>query len=488
MSQISRRLFLSGLAASVGGQALAGAPLVSPRPVPRPSGVNFTNIADADTLIAEARLGQAAVSFVVADARTGQVLDAKRGAQALPPASVSKVPTTLYGLDRLGADYRFTTRLVATGPVSGGQINGDLVLVGGGDPTTDTDKLGAMAVALRDAGVRGVTGAFKVYAGAIPFVNQIDNQQPPHVGYNPSVSGLNLNYNRVFFEWKQQQDGYDIVMDARAERYSPHVNVSSMSIVNRDLPVYTYRAGDDGDHWTVAHSALGDGGGRWLPVRRPEIYTAEVFQTIAGSYGISLGAPQIAQQIPPGTVLVSSQSDSLTDIAKGMLRHSTNITAEAIGLSATVASGIRPANLRASGRQMQAWMQSDFGAGSARFVDHSGLGGASRLSAQDMVGILTKSGSQSTLWPILKEISIENSPLTLRAKTGSLNFVSTLAGYIRTGGGRDLSFAIFAADVPRRNALTEAERERPEGGRSWSRRARNMQFQLVQRWGELLNS
>ena len=484
MSQISRRLFLAGLGAGLGSSAFAEAPLTSLRPVLRPNSARpVADAVTAQTLIEEARLGQAAITFAVADVQTGEFLVQHNASRALPPASVAKVPTSLYALDRLGADFRFSTRLIAAGEVSGGRLNGDLILAGGGDPTVDTDDLGDMARGLRDAGIHEVTGAFLTYADALPTIRQIDDSQPPHVGYNPSVSGLNLNYNRVYFEWAPTADGYQVSMDARAERFRPQVRTSRMSIVDRDLPVYTYSSGSGRENWTVARTALGDGGGRWLPVRRPDIYTAEVFQSLARSYGIVLRDPQAIPALPRGTVLVDHQSDTLREILRGMLRYSTNITAEALGLRASVAGGTRPGSLRASGRQMQNWAQDTLGIAETRFVDHSGLGGASRLSAHDLVKGLIKPGTQAQLWPILKEISLDNSPLTLRAKTGTLNFVSSLAGYVRNPAGRNLAFAVIAADVPRRNALPESERERPEGGRAWSRRARNLQFQLVQSWG-----
>jgi D-alanyl-D-alanine carboxypeptidase/D-alanyl-D-alanine-endopeptidase (penicillin-binding protein 4) len=72
------------------------------------------------------------------------------------------------------------------------------------------------------------------------------------------------------------------------------------------------------------------------------------------------------------------------------------------------------------------------------------------------------------------------------AKTGTLNFVSGLAGHILppAGGGRELIFAIFLADLDRRAGLSRAEREDPPGGDAWARRARRLQGQLVRRWSE----
>ena len=71
------------------------------------------------------------------------------------------------------------------------------------------------------------------------------------------------------------------------------------------------------------------------------------------------------------------------------------------------------------------------------------------------------------------------------AKTGTLNFVSGLAGYVTPPGGRKLAFAIFVADVPRRDAIPRENRERPEGMRSWTARARTLQLRLIDRWSNV---
>ena len=60
--------------------------------------------------------------------------------------------------------------------------------------------------------------------------------------------------------------------------------------------------------------------------------------------------------------------------------------------------------------------------------------------------------------------------------------MSGLAGYISPDTGRELCFAIFAADAPRRAALAMADREAPEGGEGWNRRARNLHQGLIRRW------
>lgn len=492
MGGISRRRILGGMAAGLAcglaAPVLAEAPARSPVPPVRAGGamrVAGPAAAPAEELIRAAKLG-GGVGYVVADAKTGLILEAREGGRPMPPASTLKVITSLYALEHLGAGYRFPTRLIATGPVSGGKVRGDLILAGGGDPTLTTDDLGDMAAALKARGVAGVTGRFLVWGGALPYLEAIDGSQPAWLGYNPAVSGLNLNFNRVNFVWKRAGKGYEVGMDARAERFAPPVYSARVALADRDLPVYSYRRGKV-EEWTVATRALGKGGSRWLPVRRPELYAGDVFQTLARAAGIPLPAPEVAGALPGGTVLVEQASADLPVILRDMMKYSTNMTAEAVGMAASTRRGA--ASHVASARAMTEWLAGRIGAG-ARFADHSGLAGASRIAPEEMVRALVTLGPKAGLRGLLKEFAfrdeagrkVRGGPVTVDAKTGTLNFVSTLAGYVRAPGNTDLAFAIFTGDVARRDSVPDAQKENPPGVGAWVKRSKRLQQQLIERW------
>ncbi|MFQ6553835.1 D-alanyl-D-alanine carboxypeptidase/D-alanyl-D-alanine-endopeptidase [Aestuariibius insulae] len=495
ISNVTRRALLGGITSGIAGAAWANAPLTSLRPVRRPDDaasrrpVARTN---SQKMVDEAGLS-GAVAFAVADARTGVVLEGVDTDVPLPPASALKAVTAVYALDKLGADYRFRTTVLGTAPVSDGLLDGDLVLVGGGDPVMNTDHLARFATRLKEQGVLRVSGDLKVWAGALPFVSSIDPGQPDYVGYSPSVSGINLNFNRVHFEWKRNGDSYDVAMDARTEQYKPTVSISRMEVVERRSPVYTYSEGSDADQWTVARGALGNGGSRWLPVRKPALYAGDVFLRMLDAEGITVEGDVVETTARPrGDVLAERRSPELRLIVRDMLLYSTNITAEAMGMTATAASGQVPASLQASGRAMSLWAASKFGV-AARFVDHSGLGDASAISPAEMIKILVASGPNGPLRPLLKTIPmrgedrriIGDHPVKVQAKTGTLNFVSALAGFADAVDGTDLAFAYFSADSARRATLTRAQRERPDGGRAWNTRSKKLQQRLLQRWGRL---
>ena len=488
--RLTRRFMLGALLGGAAGTALGNAPTTSIRPVPRAADFQKRTARAVEDLIAQSQL-TGKIGFAVADAATGELLEVRNPLLPLPPASVTKSVTALYALDTLGAGHRFKTRLVAQGEIVNGRLNGDLVLVGGADPTLDTDALGDMARDLKAAGVREISGAFRVDSNVLPTIWSIDPDQPDHMGYNPTISGLNLNYNRVHFEWKRSTAGYDVVLDARARRYSPQVDISRMRVVERVQPVYTYTDAGGADEWTVARQALGQGGSRWLPVRKPELYAAEVFQTLARSHGIVLPRVKTAEGRTDGTVLVERESPDLRMILQDMLRYSTNLTAEVVGLTATAARGGGPVDLRSSAEAMSEWMQGAFGLHKARFVDHSGLGDTSRVTATEMVKALVQARGASILPAILKSIPMRDKdgkpiaehPIQIRAKTGTLNFVSALSGYMTARDGREMAFAIFSADMDQRMATKSADGDIPPGSRTWKARARRLQLQLIERWG-----
>ena len=482
-------MVLAGLLAGAAFPAVAEIMDSSPRPVARggkavTSGPAARKPVDAEALIAAAKLG-GAVAFVVMDAKTGTVLQSREAELALPPASVAKAVTALYALEKLGPSFRFATRVLATGPVVQGVVQGDLVLAGGGDPTLQTDQLGDLVARLAAGGLKGATGRFLYWDGALPTLRGIAGDQPDHVGYNAAISGLCLNFNRVHFEWKRDGGDWRVAVDARGERFLPEVGMVRVAVAQRDAPLFTYAPGPV-EEWTVASAALGEGGSRWLPVRNPGAYVAEVFRTLARAQGIRLDRGERVAGLPTGSELGRVESEPLTEVLRDMLKFSTNLTAECVGLTAS-----RLTTLEASARAMTDWVAASFG---VRFDmhDHSGLGGQSRVTARGMATVLQQAeASGRGLRAILRDVGmkddagkeIEGHPVTVLAKSGTLNFVSGLAGHVMPPApGRELVFAIFSGDPARRDAVPVALREDAEGASAWTKRARRLQGQLVNRW------
>ena len=494
------------------GAALAAAPSSanvarSLRPPPRATrGVRVPSL---DEVLGRASLSGAA-AFAALDAGTGAVLEMRDVPGGLPPASVMKTLTAGYALDRLGPSHAFATRLHGTGPVEGGILRGDLILAGGGDPTLDTRRLDRLAAALAGAGVRRIEGRLLTWDGALPSVRRIDPDQDDHLGYNAALSGLNLNYNRVHFGWRREGEGYQTAFDARAGELRPAWTGARAEIVERARPVYSYAEALGHDRWTVARRALGAEGARWLPVRTPALYAADILRVLAAGHGVTLPPRAGTAEAPAGEVLASDASGPLTDVIRDMLRYSTNLTAEALGLAASLRGGpldaaavpaaadgrrVSPV-LSASGGRMAGWAEGRLGLAGpgVRLVDHSGLGDESRVTAAAMAGAMVRlcgtGGPGGGLAPLLRPFGMPNAageidpahPVRVAAKTGTLNFVSALSGVAAAPGGRRIAFAVLCADPERREAGLASGDEIPDGARPWNARAKGLQRALIARW------
>ena len=200
--------------------------------------------------------------------------------------------------------------------------------------------------------------------------------------------------------------------------------------------------------------------------------------------------------MPEATAIATRHSEPLRDILQDMLKYSTNLTAEVVGLAATQARKGSVSSIRSSAREMSYWAREELGMKGARLVDHSGLGSQSRLSAESMARALARVYGAGALKPILKNIALKdakgrkdkNHPVKVAAKTGTLYFVSGLAGYMTAADGTEMAFAIFTADAKKRASLPKKLSDRPKGASSWNTRAKRLQQNLIERWGTVYGS
>ena len=154
-----------------------------------------------DAILNEKKL-EADIGFILYDIEDSKILEALNPSKQYPLASITKLVTALYAMEILGSGHVFTTTIEAIGEESGGILDGNLILRGGSDPTLSNDDLVILVDKLWDNGLRKVGGKFIVDSSDAIYHGEIDSDQPEYLSYNPSISGLNLNFNRVLFEWE----------------------------------------------------------------------------------------------------------------------------------------------------------------------------------------------------------------------------------------------------------------------------------------------
>ncbi|WP_372801179.1 D-alanyl-D-alanine carboxypeptidase/D-alanyl-D-alanine endopeptidase [Paracoccus seriniphilus] len=464
MRTLGRRSLLAGFLALPASRVLAQEETLFSRPPVRP-------VPSTSRLIA--RAGAAAtVGYALIDRKTGGVMDAGGADLPLPPASTMKALTALYALDRLGGDFRFRTRILRAGDT--------LILAGGGDPVLDTDDLAELADSLVAVGQTS-PARFVVWGGALPSIEEIAPAQADYLAYNPALSGMILNFNRVHLGWRPGADGVQMSLQARAARHSPRAYTIAAQ-ARRQARLFDYHKDDRQEFWTVSRAAVARAGSRWLPVRNPELYAGDVFQTLCRAKGLVLPRPEVISQLPAATEVVAHESPQLRELLRDMLKFSTNLTAEVIGLRASGAAG-----QAASADAMQGWLQEQGLGQDFLLRDHSGLSTQSRVTALGLARAVSVAKGAEELAGLLKvnpldeDLGVnERRDFTVSGKTGTLNFVSNLTGHLKTTDGKAASFAILCTDAPRQ--LASVGQEMPAGVITWTRRAKQLQRDMLTGW------
>jgi D-alanyl-D-alanine carboxypeptidase/D-alanyl-D-alanine-endopeptidase (penicillin-binding protein 4) len=143
---------------------------------------------------------------------------------------------------------------------------------------------------------------------------------------------------------------------------------------------------------------------------------------------------------------------------------------------------------------MEDWTREQLGMSDAHFIDHSGLEDKSQISAQSFAQDLMQIyQSYPSFKGLLRQIKPWNSKgkvdkssqTIIRAKTGTLNFVSSLAGYAPKKVETPYALAILSQDLSHQNKLAKLEpQESPKGAKACNRRPRRIQHTLLNRWTE----
>ena len=131
-------------------------------------GVTLAHQAFALDLAAAARSTLGADQGVYVETSDGTVLLSQAADRAVHPASISKIPTTLALLRRLGPEHRFATTFSSAGRIESGVLRGDLIVDGGGDPFLVDENALLVALQLRSLGIERVDGTLRA-RGALTF-------------------------------------------------------------------------------------------------------------------------------------------------------------------------------------------------------------------------------------------------------------------------------------------------------------------------------
>jgi D-alanyl-D-alanine carboxypeptidase/D-alanyl-D-alanine-endopeptidase (penicillin-binding protein 4) len=377
------------------------------------------------------------VGIEVADAGTGQVLYSAGASALATPASTTKVVTAVAALAALGPDARFTTTVR--------QVGDTVVLVGGGDPTLAVNEYPSSDYP------RPATLA-QLAAGTARALKAQGRRS------------VRLGYDTALFSGPDMAQGWTdslistgnvtpiVALEADQGRLTP-----SGALEDSDDPVNFRPRTTDPVGMTVA-----------------------AFTGLLAHDGITVaGAPAetAARRFASAPVLASVSSPPLVEIAEQMLQESNNLIAENLARHVAIALGM-PATFTGGARAELTELRRLGVTTPLSLVDGSGLSPSDAIAPQTLISVLRLAAGTPKLRGAITGLPVAGFSGTLsaggsvfggiggiasgtargvvRAKTGNLATVATLAGLVYDRSGDLLIFAIMAPQVPSADQLQQA--------------------------------
>ena len=338
-----------------------------------------------DTLLQDPLFERSQLGLLVYDLTADSVLYRRGEKQTLRPASTMKLLTAVTALDRLGADYQFRTSLRYAGTVEDSVLVGDLYCVGGMDPMFDTIDMNAFVESVKGLGVHTIRGR-------LVAVNSF--KEEPLLGEG----------------WCWDDDNPQLTP---------------------------------------------------LLISRKDEFMSRFVEMMRAA-GLNVDAPCTTGLLPKESLVICTRSHSLRDVLLPMMKDSDNLYAESMFYQAATTVGSRPVKT-AHGRQAVKETLGKAGVKDIqyRIADGSGLSLYNYVTPEMMVRLLIYAYRQinifKELYPTLPVAgqdgtlkkrmvkSVANG--RVRAKTGTVTGVTTLAGYCTAANRHVLAFSIMNQGV-----------------------------------------
>lgn len=480
---LSLGLGVALIAAGCAARTVAVPPVVqAPIDVPSPVSATAPAAEDRATRLASAldaalttpEFAHASVGAVVRSLDSGETLYRRNGQTWLTPASTTKVLTAIAAAERLGWGFRFETRLIALGPVENGVLEGDLLVVGSGDPTINprhpsrAHAFDDWARQLRAQGIRRIAGH---------VVGDGRLVEGPGWGIGWAWDDLVEDYGAAFGALQYNENVVQVTMGpgntpgaAPVVYLSPAdhgmlVDVVAVTTAEDTTPALLVsrqpgsRILEIGGRIPVTHEAIST----TVAVANPPLFVAGEFRAALLRQGIAVDAAardadelDVRPRATDGRPLLVDQSAPLSEIVSEMLAWSINLYAESLLAAMDTTPPVAFADGAAAMRDTLAGL--GVPADGYHLRDGSGLSRNDYVPAETLVaaiaGAWTRPGFQDTFLAVMPRSGrpgamdrrLVGTPAEGRvyAKSGSMSNVRGLTGVVQTLAGEWVAFAFLS--------------------------------------------
>lgn len=340
-----------------------------------------------DRLLGNELFNRSQVGLMVYDLTADSAIYCHNERQLLRPASTMKVVTAIAAIDRLGGSFQFKTTLSYTGAIEDGVLNGDVYLVGGFDPRFNSDDMGSFVDGIRRMGIDTIRGRI----------------------------------------------------------------VADKSMKDADML-------GEGWCWDDDNPVLSP-----LLISRRDVFVKRFVDRLRDE-GVVVEADTVAGRQPGGAYEVGTRTHTIDQVLMPMMKESDNLCAEALFYQLGASTGAHPATARDARTVVRRLVEkvglrpSDY-----RIADGSGLSLYNYVTAELEVMLLRYAYQNTNIYMhLLPSLPVAGEDGTLRrrmrgtftsgnvkAKTGSVTAISSLAGYCTAANGHVLCFAIINQGIRR---------------------------------------
>lgn len=422
---------------------------------------------DITAAIRNSAFNQRSTSIAVADAATGQMLASHQADMPLNPASCAKILTSAAAISLLGPKYTLSTGFFADSAPTGGVVN-TLYVTGNGDPSLVTEELLVMAQHLREKGLRRITNSIVIddsYFDSHEYPRKNGNNGR---AYTAKTSAVSVNFNSIgvkvspgrktgapgIVELDPPVEGIKIINKlVTRPRFSVSIALKKNKDSNSESVVVTGRIPASAGPQTF-----------WRSVGDPVANAGRVIAYALKQNGIAVSGTIKSGKVPQGAHKISIEpSRPLSEIIADMNKNSNNFMAEQLLKHIGAVKRGAPGSTEKGVEAVEEFLASiGISRGTYEIENGSGLSDYTRISAQQLVKVLVAVYKNRAIRDdFIASLSILGVDGTTKrwgraanelvgsvyAKTGTLNGVSTLAGFAPMQNGKMAAFAILANDL-----------------------------------------
>lgn len=422
----------------------------------------------------QSAIPETAIGVYVHEIGASKPMIAVNADSAMNPASVMKLLTTYAGLELLGPAYTWPTPLYANGTMIDGVLHGDLVIKGYGDPKLDLENFWLLLHRLRQTGLYEIKGNLIMDLTHYDIPNddpgEFDGQ--PYRTYNSLPEALLVNYrtSTLHFFPQPEKNSVRVVVDPLPDslHVQSHLKLTQGACGDwRNLLTIDVVADkEDKNNFTVVlNGSFSKQCGKqsyMLSLQNSVVYTRDLFKHLWAQQGGVFHGDVVVRQTPQGlTPLEIYQSPPLADIIRGINKFSNNIAARQLYLTLGTGGDVIIKNSTATLAKSDAAIKQWLAAKQLNFPElvvenGSGLSRKEQISARHMGQLLLAAFNSPVMPEFMSSLPIAAVDGTLRnrftdtpikglahMKTGALNNVRALAGYLLDKMGRRVIVVFF---------------------------------------------